>query len=130
MLQNAAPAVLLLVLMVIAAWLLVRFRDRLPGAAQRSGPALQVLGALALGPQHRVVTVQVGQGDQAVCLVLGVSPGSVSALHQMPLVGPASDAPTPAPSPGPTDAPANVVSPPVPFAQRLALYRKFAPHGR
>lgn len=113
MLQNAAPAFVLLIVMVGIAWLLQRYRRRLPGAALRAGPNLQVLGGVALGPQQRVVTLQVGQGDQAVCLVLGVSPGSVTALHQMPL---------PAVEPTP-DAPA-VTAPFGAFAARLSQFRK------
>ena len=85
MLQNAAPALALLVIMVLIAWLLQRYRRHLPGVAAQAGPALKVMGSLALGPQQRVITVQVGEGEQRLCLVLGVSPGSITALHQMPL---------------------------------------------
>jgi flagellar protein FliO/FliZ len=85
MLQNAAPAIALLVIMVVMALVLQRFRRHIPGAALHGGPKLQVLSSLSLGPQQRVVTVQVGQGDDAVCLVLGVAAGSVQALHQLPL---------------------------------------------
>ena len=94
MLQNAAPALALLVIMVVLALVLQRFRRHIPGAATQGGPKLQVLSSLSLGPQQRVVTVQVGQGDDAVCLVLGVAAGSVQALHQMPLppTAPASPA--------------------------------------
>lgn len=91
MLQNAAPALVLLLLMVAAAWFLQRYRRHLPGMASHSGPALQVMNSLALGPQQRVVTVQVGQGDERVCLVLGVAPGGITALHQMPLPPMAAD---------------------------------------
>ncbi|MFP8779474.1 FliO/MopB family protein [Hydrogenophaga sp. RWCD_12] len=111
MIQNAAPAVVLLIVMVGIAWLLQRYRRHLPGAAHRAGPALQVLGGVALGPQQRVVTVQVGQGEQAVCLVLGVSPGSVTALHQMPLPTAASE-------------PVDAAPPATGFAARLAQIRK------
>ena len=41
----------------------------------------QVLGSLAIGPQQRVVTVQVGEGDEAVRLVLGVSAQQIQCLH-------------------------------------------------
>ena len=116
MLQNAAPAIVLLIVMVGIAWLLQRYRRHLPGAAHRAGPRLQVLGGVALGPQQRVVTLQVGQGEQAVCLVLGVSPGSVTALHQMPLPEASGASDTPA---APTLSPA-----PAGFAARLALFRK------
>jgi len=85
MLQNAAPAIALLVIMVVMAVVLQRFRRHIPGAALHGGPKLQVLSSLSLGPQQRVVTVQVGQGSDAVCLVLGVAASSVQTLHQMPL---------------------------------------------
>jgi flagellar protein FliO/FliZ len=86
MLQNAIPALLLLALMVGIAFALKWARGRIPGVAgQGNGPALRVLSSLSLGPQQRVVTVQVGQGDERVCLVLGVAPGGVNALHQMPM---------------------------------------------
>jgi flagellar protein FliO/FliZ len=117
MLQNAVPAVVLLIVMVGIAWLLQRYRRLIPGAAQRSGPALQVLGGVALGPQQRVVTVQVGQGEQAVCLVLGVAAGSITALHQLPMPTAAADPSAPAIPPGPVAG----------FAERLALFRKQAP---
>lgn len=111
MLQNAAPAIVLLIVLVGIAWLLQRYRRHLPGAALRTGPHLQVLGGVALGPQQRVVTLQVGQGEQAVCLVLGVSPGSVTALHEMPL--PAAPAPAEPASPAAGG-----------FAARLSQFRK------
>lgn len=85
MLQNALPAVGLLAAMLLAAWLLQRWRRHLPGVARQAGPALKVMSSLPLGPQQRVVTVQVGEGADRLCLVLGVAPGGVTALHQMPL---------------------------------------------
>ena len=85
MLQNALPAVGLLVLMVLLAWALQRWRQHLPGLAAHGGPALRVLNTVSLGPQQRLVTVQVGQGADALCLVLGVAPGSINTLHSLPL---------------------------------------------
>jgi flagellar protein FliO/FliZ len=85
MLQNALPAVGLLIAMLVAAWLLQRWRRHLPGVARQAGPALKIMNSLSLGPQQRVVTVQMGEGADRLCLVLGVSPGSITALHQMPL---------------------------------------------
>jgi flagellar protein FliO/FliZ len=90
MLQNAAPALILLLVMMLVAWMLQRYRRHLPGTARHTGPALQVMNTLALGPQQRVVTLQVGQGESGVCLVLGVAPGGITALHTLPL--PAADA--------------------------------------
>ena len=49
MLQNAAPAIALLVIMVVMALVLQRFRRHIPGAALHGGPKLQVLSSLSLG---------------------------------------------------------------------------------
>jgi len=85
MLQNALPAVVLLIVMVGVAWMLQRYRRHLPGVAAQRGPRLQLMNSLSLGPHHRVVTVQVGEGEGAQCLVLGVAAGGVTALHSLPL---------------------------------------------
>ncbi len=112
MLQNALPALLLLALMVGLAFALKWARRRLPGIAGHSGPALHVLSSLSLGPQQRVVTVQVGEGADRICLVLGVAAGSVTALHQMPL---------PAELPA---VPADPSAPAAGFAARLSQLMK------
>ena len=41
----------------------------------------QVLTSIAVGPGQRVVTVEVGQGSQKTCLVLGVTAQSIHCLH-------------------------------------------------
>ena len=115
MFQNAWPALLLLALMVGIAWALKWARGRvpgLPGLPGVQGPALKLLGSLSLGPQQRVVTLQVGQGDDATCLVLGVAPGSITALHQLPLPLPAAADASTAADPAATPASG--------FAARLA----------
>lgn len=67
-----------LVLGAIAAtaWLLRRLA---PGQVSASGN-LRVVGGVAVGPKERVVLVDVGETR----LVLGVAPGRVNMLHQMP----------------------------------------------
>jgi flagellar protein FliO/FliZ len=65
-----------LAVIAAAAWLLKRLTPRSYGA---SG-ALRVIAAAAVGQRERVVVVEVG----STWLVVGVAPGSVSALHQMP----------------------------------------------
>lgn len=92
--QSALPAVGLLVLMVLLAFALQRWKRHLPGVAQQTGPVLKVMNSMSLGPQQRLVTVQVGQGADALCLVLGVAPGSVNTLHSLPLpAAPVEDTP-------------------------------------
>lgn len=89
MLQNALPAVLLLAIMVGIALALKWARGRLPGmpagGAVAKGPALQLLSSLSVGPQQRVITVQVDDGQTRTCLVLGVAAGSITPLHSLPL---------------------------------------------
>lgn len=58
------------------AWLL---RKLAPGQVAASG-ALRVVGGVAVGPKERVVLVDVGETR----LVLGVAPGHIATLHQMP----------------------------------------------
>lgn len=58
------------------AWLL---RKLAPGQVAASG-SLRVVGGVAVGPKERVVLVDVGDTR----LVLGIAPGHISTLHQMP----------------------------------------------
>ena len=48
-----------------------------------SGPA-RLVSALSLGPQQKVVTVEVGPQNARVWLVLGVTQQSIQCLHTMP----------------------------------------------
>ena len=85
------PTLILVALFVAAMaclpWLVRRLQQKnlLPrgmGMARGATPVpAQVLGSLAIGPQQRMVTVQVGEGDEAVRLVLGVSAQQIQCLH-------------------------------------------------
>lgn len=85
------PTLILVALFVAAMaclpWLVrgLQQKNLLPrgmGMARGATPVpAQVLGSLAIGPQQRVVTVQVGEGDEAVRLVLGVSAQQIQCLH-------------------------------------------------
>jgi flagellar protein FliO/FliZ len=59
-----------------SAWLLKRLG---PGQVAAAG-ALRVVGGVAIGHKERVVLVDVGDTR----LVLGVAPGHITTLHQMP----------------------------------------------
>jgi flagellar protein FliO/FliZ len=52
------------------------------GAGLSNGPVRQV-GVLPLSPTQRLVTVEVGQGDDRLWLVLGVTTGNIQTLHTM-----------------------------------------------
>ena len=85
------PTLILVALFVAAMaclpWLVRRLQQKnlLPrgmGMARGATPVpAQVLGSLAIAPQQRVVTVQVGEGDEAVRLVLGISAQQIQCLH-------------------------------------------------
>lgn len=53
------------------------------------GPAgtARIVSALAIGPQQRVVTVEVGAPNARVWLVLGVTPQAIQCLHTLPADG-------------------------------------------
>ena len=55
-----------------------------------AGAAGKVLSAVAVGPQQRVVTVEVGAADARICLVLGVTQQSITCLHTFQAGGPGS----------------------------------------
>ena len=54
---------------------------RSAGAAAAVGAGTRIISALALGPQQRVVTIEVGPQDARTCLVLGVTQQSIACLH-------------------------------------------------
>ena len=90
----------------LALWLLKR--TPMGGAAAQG--TMRTIAALPLSPNQRLLTVEVGQGDDRQWLVLGVTPQQITTLHVMP---PQADAP--ASSQG---------VPPAPFAQLLGKLRQ------
>ena len=75
---GQATLALLLVLAAIfaIAWMARKIRGRVTGGGQ----GIEVLAQAAVGPRERVVIVRVGNTR----LLLGVAPGRVSALHELP----------------------------------------------
>jgi len=66
-----------------------RYGLKFPGT---SGPT-RLVSTLSLGPQQKVVTVEVGPPNDRVWLVLGVTAQSIQCLHTTPAEGtPASSA--------------------------------------
>ena len=82
-------------LIPLALWLLKR--SPLAGGATRAG-APRAVAVLPLSAQQRLVTVEVGQGDERLWLVLGVSAQGIRTLHTMAAQGEGPPAPTPQPS--------------------------------
>ncbi|MBD8604333.1 flagellar biosynthetic protein FliO [Pseudomonas sp. CFBP 8771] len=73
--QTVLGLLAVVALIFALAWLMRRVQQ----AAPRQGQVIDVIGAKALGPRDRLVLVQVGEEQ----ILLGVSPGRISALHVM-----------------------------------------------
>lgn len=94
-----APALGLLLILGGLAWALHWLKQRQSPAGSGQGATLRLVSQLALGPQQRVVVVELIGPQGPVQLTLGVTPTHIRTLHTLPLA--------PAPSTGtPGRAPA------------------------
>jgi flagellar protein FliO/FliZ len=74
--------VVILAAIPLLLWLL----KRTPYGAAMSGGAnapVRPVASLPIGPNQRLVTVEVGQGEERRWLVLGVTPQAITALHTL-----------------------------------------------
>ncbi len=87
-LSSYLPALGLLGLLALAAWGVGWYKKRLlpPGGA--GGARLRLVSQLVLGPQQRVVVVEVAGPQGTVQLTLGVTPQHVRTLHTATLAAP------------------------------------------
>ena len=79
LLGPLAAFVLILALIPTALWLL----KRTPLGGAGSGHGMRLVATLPLAPNQRIVTVEVGQGDDRRWLVLGVTPAGIHTLHSL-----------------------------------------------
>jgi flagellar protein FliO/FliZ len=70
-------------LIPLALWLLKRSSFAGTGGFGQAG-VTRVVATTALGPQQRLVTVEVGTGEARQWLVLGVTAHSITTLHSLP----------------------------------------------
>jgi flagellar protein FliO/FliZ len=96
MTQTLLVVVLFVAAMAALPWLVRRVQQRHAAGTAGVGAASRVLSAVAVGPQQRVVTVEVGPENARTWLVLGVTAQHVSCLHVLPAAGPAAAIPRPA----------------------------------
>jgi flagellar protein FliO/FliZ len=80
-----------------ALWLLKR--TPLGGGAGGRAGAPRTVAVLPLSAQQKLVTVEVGQGDDRLWLVLGVTPQGIRTLHTMAAQTPPEEAVAPPPPP-------------------------------
>jgi flagellar protein FliO/FliZ len=76
----------------LALWLLKRTPV---GAAASACAPMRTVAVLPLAPGQRLMTVEVGQGEQRRWLVLGVTAQQITTLHEM---APGADPATPSPA--------------------------------
>ncbi len=69
----------IIVMIPVALWLF----KRTPMGGGAAHGVMRSVAMLPLSPSQRVVTVEVGQGDERRWLVLGITPQSITTLHTM-----------------------------------------------
>ena len=87
--------------------LAIRWVQKRNGLAAGGGPAaagMRVVSTLAVGPQQRLVTVEVGPEGARAWLVLGMAGNTIHCLYTAPLDG-GVVVPSPAPAPVNATAP-------------------------
>lgn len=87
MAQTLLVVVLFVGAMALLPWAVRRLQQRQSAGALAAGGASRVVSAVAVGPQQRVVTVEVGPENARIWLVLGVTAQQVSCLHVLPVAG-------------------------------------------
>ena len=75
LLQLVLGLLLVVGVIFVLAWLMRRVQNAAPGGQQ----VIELVGSRALGPRDRLVLVQIGKEQ----VLLGVSPGTITALHVM-----------------------------------------------
>ncbi len=80
MLKTIIPVFLFLALLVAAAYGL-RWYQRRHGLGIVPGASANIISTVSLGPQQRVVTVEVGPEGARTWLVLGVTAQNINCLH-------------------------------------------------
>jgi len=97
--MNGFASLLWFVAVLAAIPLVLWLLKRTPlGGAGAGGPgAPRTVAVLPISPSQRLVTVEVGQGEERLWLVLGVTPQSIRTLHTMtPQAGAPAAPPPPA----------------------------------
>lgn len=87
MTQTIVSVVLFLVILALLPLAIRWLQQRNPGGTSATA-ASRIVATLAVGPQQRVITLEVGPEGARTWLVLGVTPQNITCLHSMP-VGPA-----------------------------------------
>ena len=87
---SFAPALMLLALLLAAAWGVKWLRQRNVIGGSPDAQAIKVISSLAVGPQQRVLVLELTEpGSRARhLLTVGVTPGQITTLHSTAMVAP------------------------------------------
>ena len=97
----------------------LRLLKRTPMGGAAGGTGLRSIAALPLSNTQRIVTIEVGQGDERRWLILGVTPNSINALYSIAPQGEPGSATGLAGASGDT-----LPNPPTGFGQLLSRLRQ------
>lgn len=97
MTQSLILIGLFLCVLVSLPFLIERLKKHYGLGNLTSSGATRLVSVLAVGPQQKVVTVEVGSGDARVWLVLGVTPQAIQCLHTLPAEAVGASVPVPNP---------------------------------
>ena len=84
MTQTLMVVVLFVGAVAMLPWLIRRLQQRQAKGVGAAGVSSRVLSAVAVGPNQRIVTVEVGPEHARTCLVLGVTAQQITCLHVLP----------------------------------------------
>jgi flagellar protein FliO/FliZ len=86
MTQSLVTVVLFVCFMLALPFVLRRIQQRRGMLPAGSGPntAARIVSTLAVGPQQRVMTLEVGPAGARTWLVVGVTGQSITCLHSVP----------------------------------------------
>ena len=118
MAQTLLVVVLFVAALALLPWLVRRVKQRQSALGGAAAAASRVLSAVSLGPQQRLVTVEVGAGTARTCLVLGVTAQQITCLHVLPAC---ASVQSPAAGTAPSATPGNA------FLQAMAKAQGRAP---
>ncbi len=84
MTQTIVSVVLFLIILALLPLAIRWFQQRAPGGASVAAVS-RIVSTLAVGPQQRVITVEVGPEGARTWLVLGVTAQTITCLHTLPV---------------------------------------------
>lgn len=86
--QTLLVVVLFVAVLAMLPMAIKWIQRRAQGGGVTASQGSRLVSVLAVGPQQRVVTVEVGPDSARTCLILGVTGQSITCLHSMPVVAP------------------------------------------